>query len=170
MYNYFGIRLYTLYYTKIQSSDPNLVVVIRNPIDRMVSAVEGLTPWAHTFTPDPIWFKLDPYPDKKTIYENGIFRIHCKPYMSELMGYNFRIIDFYQLENYISRPKPDNLFNRQFLQSPTTFTKGLTNPKEHYIENSVFSLEDLESEYELYLQIMQTKEQISVEEWKNLTS
>jgi len=166
MYYYFGITVYSLMYAQMQPTN-DLVVVIRNPIDRMMSAIEGMSPWLHMFTPDPVWFKLDPVPTKNEIRERVIFELHCKPYLHTIVDQNFRIIDFNKLEQYISRPKSDKIVN--LFQSPTTFTKGLTNPKEHYVENSVFSLEDLESEYELYLQIMQTKEQISVEEWKNLT-
>lgn len=153
-------------YTKVKPAD-NLIVVIRNPIDRMISAIDGLSPWLYMFTPDPVWFKLDPVPSRNDIREHVLFEAHSKPYLSGLMEYDFRIIDFYKLESYINRFTSDKMI--EVFQSPTTSTKGLTDPKEHYVENSVFSLEELEKEYALYLTIMQTKEQISVEEWKNLT-
>lgn len=165
MYNYFGLPTYSLALTPIQHSD-DLVVVIRNPIDRMVSAVKGITPYLPDYTPDAKWLDLSSLAGKSTdeIREEVLFSWHCKPYMSSLAFGKFRIIDFYKLDQYI--PKTSLL---AYSRSPITNTSGLTGPKEHYVENSVFSLADLEEEYELYLEIIQTHDQISVEEWKSLT-
>jgi hypothetical protein len=164
MYNYFKIPIYSLPYESIKFSDRS-VIVIRNPIDRLVSAINGLTPWLHIYTPQTTWLDLAVLEGKSEdeVRELVIFNWHSKPYMSHFENENFRIIDFYKLNQYIPKNFP-NLF-----QSPITNTSGLTNPKEHYIENSMFSLADLEEEYDLYLKIMSTKEQISVAEWKEKT-
>lgn len=167
MYHYFNIPVYSLRESQVSYSD-DLVVVLRNPIDRMISAIEGLTPTLYMFTPDPIWFKLDPFPDRNALLEHVVFASHCKPYLHTIADKPFRIIDFYKLEQYISRAKSDKFFDN-IGQSPTTFTKGLTNPKESYVKNETFSVEELEQEYALYMHLMDTKEQISVEEWKRLT-
>lgn len=161
MYNYFGMPGYFPTHPELLPTN-NTVIVIRNPIDRMISAVKGLTPILHVFRAHKEWHNTDSSTTQEQIREIAIFKTHCKPYLSTVINDEFRIIDFYKIGNYITRP-----IDRK--QSPVTNTSGLTNPKEHYVENSVFSLADLEEEYDLYLQIMNTREQISVEEWKSLT-
>ena len=140
MYNYFGVRAYsgTGFTWKNWKEHHNSIVVLRNPLDRVVSAL----PWLNLPAAD-----------------TNFFVTHSAPYMNNmLIGCNFRIIDFYDLEQYIPRTG---------LQSYRTDSRA-----EHadvYVENSIYTLRELEREVELYRELMATKERVTPEEWKEMT-
>ena len=147
MYNYFGKVMYvdtgsTVYDWR---EHHNPIVVLRNPLDRVVSAMlhDG------------------------SLFSQGrreeFFIKHSAPYMNNiLVGCNFRIIDFYDLEKYIPR---------QGVQSSRTYSAvdNTTEAEDVYIMNESYSLQELQDEYRIYNNFMANKERVTVEEWKELT-
>jgi hypothetical protein len=140
MYNYFGIEPHvgTEYTVRDWREHHNPIVVLRNPLDRVVSAVS----WV-----------------KHTQDTDALFVHHSLPYMNNmLVGCDFRIIDFYDLEQYIPR---------QGVQSYRTDSRA-----EHadvYVENPEYTRRELEREVELYHDFMANKERLSIVEWRELT-
>ena len=140
MYNYFRIKPHvgTEYTVRDWREHHNPIVVLRNPLDRVVSAVS----WV-----------------KHTQDTDALFVHHSLPYMNNmLVGCNFRIIDFYDLEQYIPR---------QGVQSYRTDSRA-----EHadvYVENPEYTRRELEREVELYHDFMANKERLSIVEWRELT-
>ena len=166
MHHYFGISVVKQRDFPAEFSN-NLVIVLRNPLDRLVSASTGIPTVASLFSS----FKQDlsdangKEASDAFVEEYTVFLLHCFPYLSRIKDEPFRIIDFYRIEDYIPRRKEKFLF-----QSPVTHSRDYTNPKEVYIENRYFSLADLETEYETYLELLKYREQISVDEWKEKTT
>jgi len=143
MYHYFGIEQYsgtgfTMQDWK-QHHDP--IVVLRNPLDRVVSSL-----YLHRFHAPTI------------VYQ------HSAPYMHDLLSCNFRIIDFYQLEQYI--PRRGDLL--QSWRSEVRLKKTAT-AEDAYVPNTVYTLQDLQQEVEDYENLMLTRDRISVEDWKKIT-
>jgi hypothetical protein len=81
-----------------------------------------------------------------------------------LAGCNFRIIDFYDLDQYI--PRRTDVF-----QSPVTYSRVDETAKveDVYVQNSDYTLEELQQEVDIYKKLMVSCERVSVEEWKELT-
>jgi len=143
MYHYFGIQQHsdTGFHTEDWKQHPNPILVLRNPLDRVASSLELF----NTLTPTKV-------------------HRHSCPYMHYLRKCNFRIIDFYDLEQYIPR---SNLM--QSWRSDTRLDDTVTAEDVYLPNNTVYTLEELQQEVENYKQLMLTRERISVEEWKNLT-
>jgi hypothetical protein len=142
-----------------------LIVVLRNPLDRVISAINGvpkmttlILPYRHNFEKE-----LGREVSDKFLEDYAIFKLHCAPYLYLLKDKEFRIIDFTKLDEYIPR-------NTARQQSPVTNSSGYTDPKLVYVENPYFTLQDLETEYETYLALLTDREQISVAEWKEKTT
>lgn len=142
----------------------DLVVVLRNPLDRMESAVKGISNLEELMTDftNLVSRSIGKELTKEFITDWMVFYIHCNPYLHRVFEKPFRIIDFNRLGEYI--PRKENAF-----QSPVTNSSRNTDPKSVYVENQYFTLEDLEREYELYLELLLAREQISVAEWKEKT-
>lgn len=164
MHHYFNLDV-SSYQTFPTAFSNELIIVLRNPLDRMVSAVNGLTLARGTILfPISILKKvLSKEYTWEFLIELGIFDIHCKPYLSLIENNSFRIIDFNKLSEYIPR-------RSGFSQSPVTNSKGHTDPGSVYVENRYFSLSDLEKEYDVYCNLLRNREQISVAEWKEKTT
>jgi hypothetical protein len=152
MHHYFGMEPYSDHHednwkSRIESwkNHHNPIIVLRNPLDRVVSSMVHVV--NHTGG--------DPH---------AFFVEHSYLFLNTLMGVNFRIIDFYDLEKYIPR-------RSDLIQSFTTFTTVDVNtkPEDVYLENSVYTLHQLRQEVKLYKQVMNTHKRVSVEEWKELT-
>jgi len=146
MYNYFRIKPHsgTEYTVRDWKEHHNPIVVLRNPLDRVVSAVS----WV-----------------KHTQDTDALFVHHSLPYMNNmLVGCNFRIIDFYDLDQYI--PRRTDVF-----QSPVTYSRVDETAKveDVYVQNSDYTLEELQQEVDIYKKLMVSCERVSVEEWKELT-
>jgi len=143
MYHYFGIEQHsgTGFIIEDWKQHHNPIVVLRNPLDRVVSSLR-----LHRFHTPTI------------VYQ------HSAPYMHKLLSCNFRVIDFYQLEQYI--PRRDDLI--QSWRSDIRLKKTAI-AEDVYVSNSVYSLSELQREIETYKELMLTRDRISVEEWKNLT-
>jgi hypothetical protein len=151
MYHYFAIEHY--------SHDPtnevltwrehqNSIVVLRNPLDRVVSAMK------HT-----------ELIDDKEKHRQIFFHNHSSPYMNDLLtGCNFRIIDFYDLEQYIPR-RSDKY---QSLRTDS-HVDDATKAEDVYVANESYSLQALQTELKIYKELMVSCERVSVEEWKKLT-
>lgn len=114
MYHYFGIEQHSGAGFKKEDwkQHHNPIVVLRNPLDRVVSSLT-----LHRFHTPTI------------VYE------HSSPYMHDLLSYNFRVIDFYQLEQYI--PRREDLI--QSWRSEIRLKKSST-AEDVYVPNSVYSL------------------------------
>lgn len=140
----------------------DLTIVIRNPLDRLVSATRGI-PMVPMIPISVLRNLLNTGHTSESMTEWGIFYVHCKPYFAVIKDKPFKIIDFNRLNEYIPR-------NTARQQSPTTNSSGYTDPKTVYVENQYFTLTDLEIEYETYLELLKDREQISVAEWKEKTT
>jgi hypothetical protein len=147
MYNYFGKVIYgaTGFAVEDWRKHHNSIVVLRNPLDRVVSAM------LHD----------------ASLFGEGrreeYFTNHSYPYMDNiLVGCDFRIIDFYDLAKYIPR---------QGIQSDRTYSAVGVNisAEDVYIMNKSYSLQKLQDEYEIYNNFMVNKERVTVDEWKELT-
>ena len=151
MYHYFDLPPYVV--TKFGIYDwkqhPNPIVVLRNPLDRVLSAQK---------------FVNSSYIDNSESYDL-VFANHSAPYMDSILtGVNLRIIDFYALEEYIPRRKERSQSTRTDSRVDDTMKA-----EDVYVENKFYTLQDLEREMEIYQDYMATKERVSVEEWKGLT-
>jgi hypothetical protein len=168
MYHHFGFKPYSKAVDDFNAwsttTTSQRVVVLRNPIDRMVSAINAVPamPFGTTFPIDVVRNKYYTESYIESCMETTLFKMHCSPYLHKISNEPFKIIDFSRLNEYI--PRKMNL-----LQSPTTNSNNYTDPKSAYIKNKYFSLTELEKEYEIYLSLLKEREQISVEEWKEKT-
>ena len=145
--NGFGMRDWMLHH--------NPILVLRNPIDRVVSSMPFLCN-------GPPKFRLEEFARHSCPYLHKL-KVDGDRY-TDFRDINFRIIDFYDLEQYIPR---ENTMQEQSVRTDTrhypTTAVGI------YVENSVYTLEDLERCVATYEELIVTRERISVEEWKNLT-
>jgi thiamine pyrophosphate-dependent acetolactate synthase large subunit-like protein len=90
---------------------------------------------------------------------------HSFPYMKNvLVGVNFRIIDFYELNNYV--PRREELFQSRRTDS---YVGDSVTAEDVYVENVGYSLEELQQEVELYKDFMVTQERVTPDEWKEMT-
>jgi len=156
MFNYFkketphgfGMRDWMLHH--------NPILVLRNPIDRVVSSMPFLCNG----------------PPKLRLEE---FARHSAPYLHNLevnrfltidfIDVSFRIIDFYDLEQYIPR---EDVMQVQSVRTDTRHYPATA--ADVYVENSVYTLQDLERCVEFYNELMATRERVPVEEWKQWRS
>ena len=90
--------------------------------------------------------------------DQEFFTSHCSPYLHFIpLDLNFKIINFDQLKKYI----PFSLHT-----NPTH-----TNIKtDEYIENNLFTKKQLIEEYSRYQFFINTKDEVSSDEWKELTT
>jgi hypothetical protein len=156
MYNYFGIEPYSQKLTAESfwawKRHHNSIVVLRNPLDRVVSALKN----------------TEFYEKNKSGGEWDVatfFYYHSYPYITGmLVGRNFRIIDFYDLEKYIPR-RSDKY------QSLRTYSHvdNMTKVEDVYVENEFYTLHALQREVDAYNKLMANTERVTVEEWKELT-
>ena len=161
MHHYFNIDINNQKrFPSVYSND--LVIVLRNPIDRVVSSVKGIPKVLHLMAALGPFF-TSVYGEEFSLEEYAIFKLHCAPFLHRVKDQPCRIIDFNKLDEYI--PREENAF-----QSPVTNSIGYTDPKSVYVENQYFTLSDLEIEYETYLELLKDREQISVTEWKEKTT
>lgn len=148
MYEYLGLELYsfdeTLHFWKENPYNLQRILVVRNPYDRVASAVKRML--------------LCDNPG--SIPEPRDFFLHCRPYMFTLVDYDFKYIDFYKLSDYIG----NNITGK------TVVTNSSNSSTNFYVANDYFSKDDLDLEYAKYLEMLETKEELTVEEWKYLTT
>jgi hypothetical protein len=156
MYHYHGLEPYSN--TDDFSKNPKLwyqhhnpIVVLRNPLDRVRSAM------LHT---------ASNFHGKQFDYDEQImfFYGHCYPYLRDIAEVKFRIIDFYDLDKYIPRREDLLQSYRTNCHADDTLTA-----EDVYVMNNYFSLQELQQEYDLYKEIITTRERVSIEEWKEIT-
>ncbi len=148
LYKHFGIPVYSIGQCGIDNwvnTKSKRVLVLRHPYDRVTSAFLML------------YRNLMSQEDFETNFIN-----HTKPYMAELLScvdstLDFQYIDFDKLNNFVEMDYAN-----------TTITNSRYR-KHIYIYNDAYSKKDLEQEYDLYLQIKQMKQEITVQEWEELT-
>ena len=156
MYNYFGIEPHS---QKFSFSEPvisqwkkhhNSIVVLRNPLDRVVSAMKNTASLEQNEFPS--W------------HYQTFFYYHSSPYMRRMLtGCNFRIIDFYDLEQYI--PRRSDKYQSLRTDSHVDAAKV----EDVYVTNEFYTAQALQRELDIYNKLMVSCERVSVEEWKNLT-
>lgn len=141
------------------------VVVVRHPVERMHSAIrwneimfeERLKDYRETGEVDRFDLIEDIIHDHDgSMREEYVFYQHCRPYMKMFKNRDFRIIKFEDLGKYI--PKITDYDTRTRNRNIDPFP-----------ENRYFSRQDLIQELEVYEEILQKKEVITPEEWKELT-
>jgi len=141
MYNYFGIEPYTEtgFTFRQWKVHHNSIIVLRNPLERVVSAMGWVNQTKNT---------------------DAMFVNHSFPYM-KLIGRNFRIIDFYDLEQYIPRQGFQSWCANSRIEESAI--------QDVYVKNDGYTLRELVREVKIYNKLMTTQERVSVEEWKELT-
>ena len=162
MYHYFNLEIYSEHTFPTVFND-NLIIVLRNPLDRVASAIKSAQQKPPNLNTEVLNKLLIKEITMESLLEFLTFGVHCNPFLYKIVDKPFRIIDFNKLSEYI--PRKENAF-----QSPVTNSIGYTDPKSVYVENKYFTLTDLEIEYETYLALITSREQISVSEWKEKTS
>jgi len=146
MYHYFGRALHsdTGFLFRHWKEHHNPIVVLRNPLDRVMSAAA--------------YCELIKDEEQNLI----IFGTHSLPYMHNMIGFDFRIIDFYDLEQYIPREKMQSYRSNSRVGDATI--------EDVYVANEFYSFQMLQTELDIYNEFMVTKDRVSVEEWKKLTN
>jgi len=149
MYHYFGLPQYSVTGFTLENWEEhqNRIAVLRNPLERVISAEK---------------LSVDRHVNNS---RRGMFFIeHSRPYMHMLLPHDFRIIDFQDLEQYIPR-------GSGLLQSYRTDSRvdDSIKPQDIHVENSEYTLQELQQEFDTYKYFMANRERVTVEEWKNLT-
>ena len=116
------------------------VLVLRNPYDR-VSSAYNIIETSEKIGQTPTYF----------------FGSHSCPYMRKIRDLEFHIIDFYELNQYLS------------VSDDTMVTNARKSSSFNYIENPIYSAECLKQEYIDYKTILNTRDKMSVRQWKYLT-
>ena len=147
MFNYFGIETCIVGVPSWENHH-NPILVLRNPLDRVVSSM-------------PFLRNDEGAPE----FRLSEFVRHSAPYLHIMPPINFRIIDFYNLEQYI--PRADNV-RVQSVRTDARFHLSIT-AEDVYVDNPDYSLQDLKDCTERYTYFMANRERVTVEEWKNLT-
>ncbi len=147
MFNYFGIETCVVGVPSWENHH-NPILVLRNPLDRIVSSIPFLR-----------------YDDGTPEFRLSEFVRHSAPYLHTIPPINFRIIDFYNLEQYI--PRTDTMR----VQSVRTDARCHPSVKveDVYVENPGYTIQELKDCVERYKYFMANRERVTVEEWKNLT-
>lgn len=180
MYEYFNLPVEAELKDKTDqwiSSNNRRVLVLRNPIERMWSGL-GL----YDLYAKPVLMMYDAAKakgvDKKAGMEQFkfaslfvdevsrhnriqeiIFKGHCAPYLNKIEDSNveYEIIDFNELSQYIP------------LAYRTNVTNCNNTSLDDFIENDIFTKDDMLAEYDRYIKILSTKSKIYPIDWKNLT-
>ena len=149
MFNYFGIETVVCGVSQ-WAEHHNPILVLRNPLDRVVSSMPFL--------------RDNDNPPEVRLSE---FVRHSAPYLPlhTIPQINFRIIDFYNLEQYI--PRMDNIFTQSVRTDARCHPSVAV--EDVYAKNPGYTLQELKDCVEGYKYFMATREKITVEEWENLT-
>ena len=151
MYKHFNLPVYSTedkkLYHFVNSKATTKIVVIRNPYDRLLSAIKNSKILEARPIQDPKHLGFD--------WKHWAIS-HSEPVLHELTKLNigYKIIDFYKLNNYINVAKETIVTN-----------SVASNTWEDYM-STYFSKEQMEKEYQAYLSIMISHDEISVPEWK----
>ena len=184
MYYYHGLEAYSEMHThSVQEwrNHHNPIVVLRHPLDRVRSATSYAMQDLILLTSDMhrklVALSEDEWSEAKSFmemielgkenYRQSMHALysHCSPYMNNvLVGVNFRIIDFYELNKYV--PRRDELFQSRRTDS---YVGDSFKAEDLYVENVGYSVEELQKEIDLYKDFMANKERVSPDEWKELT-
>lgn len=180
MYEYFNLPVEAVLKDKTDlwiSSENRKVLVLRNPIERMWSGL-GL----YELYVKPVIMMYDAakakgidkkeamgqfkfaslFVDQDTRHDQIqqlIFKGHCSPYLNNIQQANvdYEIIDFNELDQYIP------------LALRTNVTNCSNKTLDDFVENDIFSKEDMLAEYDRYQEILSSRPKISPDDWKKLT-
>ena len=183
MYYYHGLEAYSeMFKHDVQEwrDHHNPIVVLRHPLDRVRSATSYATQDLILLTSDMHrklialseveWSEAKSFMEMielgKENYRQSMHALysHSSPYMHILEGVNFRIIDFYELNNYV--PRRDELFQSRRTDS---YVGDSFKAEDIYVENVGYSVEELQKEIDLYKDFMANRERVSPDEWKEMT-
>lgn len=163
MFSYFQVenkvqnRYMTEYFDGFQRENVEKVLVIRNPYDRLKSAIN----YMNTQTAeDRRYIEREFGLEGKRANEFWLVA-HSMPFMKHVIKYDFKIIKFENLASYID------------ISQKTVVTNSKCNSEEYedlYIKNFSYTEEDLKKEHTIYKDLISNRETISVTDWKNLTS
>jgi hypothetical protein len=165
MWCYFNMPMQKYLSDWLEFTSPR-VVVLRHPMERVHSAMRfsdklfdrqqnpQKTLKEATFSED--FFEY--YDNNPSEISEFIFNRHCRPYMHILKNRDFRIIKFEELHQYI----------------PTVLPGGIaTNTTDRNIDpfpfNKWFTRKDMVREIEIYENLVENREIITIQEWKELT-
>ena len=180
MYEYFDLPIIKELSDKTDiwaKSSNKKVLVLRNPVERMWSGI-GL--FEHYVKPVLNLYdmayekgidKIDSmrnfqfaslFLDKETRKENIeklIFKDHCSPYLHNILQYDidFNVIDFNRLHEYIP------------IASRTNITNCNNKSLDDFLENSIFTKEDMIIELESYNKILSKYPILSIDDWHLLS-
>jgi hypothetical protein len=166
MWCYFDMPLMQKYFADWLEYTSPRVVVLRHPMERVHSAMRFADKLfnngqktkeimeAVRFTPE----FFDYYDNNPSEISEYVFNRHCRPYMHILKNRDFRIIKFEELPQYI----------------PTVLPGGIaTNTTDRNIDpfpsNRWFTRKDMIKEIEIYENLVENREVITIQEWKALT-
>jgi hypothetical protein len=180
MYDYFGIPIEAELKDKSSqwlASTNRKILVLRNPIERMWSGI-GL----YDLYVKPVIMMYDAakakgvdkkdamsqfkfaslFVDEETRHDKIqqiIFKGHCAPFLKSIDSslIDYEIIDFAKLNEYIP------------LAHRTNVTNCNNTILDNFVENNVYTKDDMIQEYELYLSILNSRPQIAPDDWKKLT-
>lgn len=142
MYDYFNLARYTGN-SKLDdwiNSASRRVIVLRNPYDRIESALNNLS----------VVYSKD---EKPNISRMDWFKTHSKPYLIDIpKDLEFEVIDFYNLHMYVKI---------SFSTLVTNSNNVDINPHKNYPL--------IKEEYDRYQYFMNNRKHISPVEWKELT-
>ena len=154
----------------------NPIVVLRNPLDRVKSAtflaigkfIQDTSQYLYETENDGEPRTFFHVQNLQRHYLNDALRSLCEhslPYMNnDLVGVNFRVIDFYDLDQYIPR-RNDKL---QSYRVNAKVEEKVT-AEDVYVKNDEYSLKELQHEVKLYEKYMISQERVTPEEWKEMT-
>lgn len=170
-------------------ASPRRVVVLRHPVERMNSAVQlydtqikFLIDLYHSQTDKPKFieslyqknptytdyfvknfFNID---DRDEVREKINFLVHSFPYMHHIVDYDFEIVKFENLKDYIP-PRGDPIYNKDLDSGVTNQTNKVYAV---FPENRHYTEDDLLREVQLYESFIETKKELSVTDWRLLTT
>lgn len=189
LFQYFGNDLKEQHTLEPWINSPRRIVVLRHPVERMHSAIAMYESSVKVLinhyesqadkpafieamrqkTPEYIDYFIENYfnvADKEAVKEHTIFLVHSQPYMHQIVDYDFEVIKFENLKDYIP-PIGDPIYNPR-LQSGITNQTMRTYPE--FPTNRYYTETDLLKEIDLYSGFIESKKEISVDDWLALTA
>jgi hypothetical protein len=152
LYVYLGIEVYSLddvgfdYWQK-NINNCQRIVVLRNPYHRVFSAAKMMT---------TIHSKRQ-YAEGAVTNPQLWFANHSMPYMWQIVDYDFKYINFERLNEYVGKEKS----NLSIVTNSISYSQ-------QYIANKYYTEYNLQIEFQNYNKILDSKQEISPEEWKEL--
>lgn len=156
MYEHFDVEPYSLPFRShdhFESSTADVkVVVVRNPYDRLLSAVRTVDTVEKISREENKSIEFD---RKKWIADHSNLSLHT---LAKIQAVDYRVIDFYNLSDYIAVGKKTV---PTYSVQPAGWERWMS---EYYTK------QQMESEYQAYEKIMQSRPRMNTREWHRLTT